>query len=293
MSIITSFVKFILDLFGQLTSVLSTLNTWLKSLFWLVFVWPCQLFISLLWFVLELLANIPIDISCLLKIVMVEWLIGLVYLVTVWLFDLLITFFGLIVSPFVFLVEICSRHWLMTSSSVLIFIFFVYCLKLLFIRKTSRSITIPRFLINWLLKKVKIDIPSFIKVGPIQLQTIDWDFSIYDIWLWLSDWSIKIAIKQLTIDVNCNFVFSNGDEIISSVTIQLDKVDFHLNQIEMGGAQTWEGAVTVGDVNISAPQSSFVNDVPAARAFDSIIRILGLKMPFRYYKHSSKSTFFT
>ena len=196
----------------------------------------------------------------------------------------------MIVISCVFLVQICARHWLMSLSSLLFFTFFDW-FKLLFTGKTSGSITIPESFINWLLKNCKIDISSFNRIGQIQLQSIDCNFSIYDILLWLSgklpNRPIRIAFKQFTIDVDFYFIFSNGDEMKSSVKIQLNQVHLLLDQL--GNNQNWDGVVTVGYVNISSPQSSFVKDKTTTRACDSVIRIFGLKMPFGFFQRSSKS----
>ena len=260
---------------GFLTFFFSTLYSCLVFLLWLIFVSPFQLLFHLIWLVLDLLWFV------------LEWPVNLLIGV-VWL--LVIAPIKLIVNLFVFLVQIFARHWLITSSSVLFFTFFDW-FQLLFTGKTPGTLKIAKFIINWLLKTCGIDIPSFIKVGPIQLQSINCNFSIYDILLWLSgklpNRRFKIALKQLTFKVDCHFIFSNGGESIPSVKIQLNQVllDFY----KLGGNKIWTGVVTVDYINISSPQSSFAKDKPSTRASNSVIGIFGLKMPFKYSNYTSKS----
>lgn len=109
---------------------------------------------------------------------------------------------------------------------------FAWLLLALICTGESRTIRIPTWLLDWLLERKKIVLPSFVSTPDVKLRSVklvtDPSRIFRLLWDRQSDLFIDLTIEKLSTRVNCRFKYDNGVTVFSSVPIRLDGTHLEL-----------------------------------------------------------------
>ena len=150
----------------------------------------------------------------------------------------------------------------------------------------SRAIHVPTWLIDWLLERNRIVLPSFVTIPNVQLKSVKLVTDAYRIcrWLWdrQSDLFVDLIVGELSTRVNCCFLYDDGVTILSSVPIRLDGT--HLKLTISEGKMVGNICVAAVDVNLVQFGAGCDKDYDVC----PVIKISELKMPNIDYRNTTE-----